>query len=392
MDHFVREFSRCCDEYNAVHLAVAWCGDPSQTLPYRYLEGFKGKIIATVGTSLNHTHPDAIAWLDMIGADVRVFRDGGKLFHPKVYLFTKGDEYALFVGSSNLTYGGFYANIEANSLIEGKLSAAKDEDIRRLQELLMDWRSPQSAFRPSAKWLAKYRRDYARTASTARKHGIRTPPRFEQDIGTASWLRNADWAVYYAKVKDGLARHEQGAQGYHDVLDAAARELPVPWRTEYFKDIEKRRIMGGIKQYGWLGHVAASGQVRHLLKNGTARELKTIVSAINAIAGRNHPIEWSKIRADLLKLKSLGPTMKVWGRLLCLVRPDLYCTVASTSVRQNLSKTLSVPQNRFDTPDGYIQLIKLIHASPWFISKRPSESGEVRIWNRRTAFLDAVFY
>lgn len=187
-------------------------------------------------------------------------------------------------------------------------------------------------------------------------------------------------------------QQEQNGQGYHDVLDAADRELPVPWTTEYFKDIEKRRILGGINQYGWLGHVAASWQFRSLLANGPTQQWTSIVKAINAIAQLNPPIPWSQLRSHLDRLISLGPTMKVWSRLLCIVRPDLYCTVAAISVRQNLSQTLNIPQSRFARSEGYIQLIRLIHSSPWFNSNEPSNKEQAALWKRRTAFLDAIFY
>ena len=97
---FSAEFARCCRDYKALSVAVAWCGSPSQTLPYGLLENFKGAITATVGIAFNHTHPDVFEWLDGIGADTRVFRDEAGLFHPKVYLFRDGLRYALFVGSS----------------------------------------------------------------------------------------------------------------------------------------------------------------------------------------------------------------------------------------------------------------------------------------------------
>jgi hypothetical protein len=176
------------------------------------------------------------------------------------------------------------------------------------------------------------------------------------------------------------------------VLDAAAREVPVPWTTLYFQDIEKRRIIGGIKQYGWLGHVGASGKFRSLLAHGTPKQWTRIVESINAIAELNPPIPWSQLKSHLDRLISLGQTMKVWGRLLCIVRPDLYCTVAAVSVRQNLSQTLGVPQNRFDGSEGYIQLIKLIHSSPWFNSNEPIDKTQAAVWKRRAAFLDAIFY
>lgn len=41
-------------------------------------------------------------------------------FHPKVYLIKTGDEYTAFIGSSNLTDGGFENNIELNYKITSK--------------------------------------------------------------------------------------------------------------------------------------------------------------------------------------------------------------------------------------------------------------------------------
>jgi hypothetical protein len=61
-DRFLKDFERCCRDYNSLHIAVAWCGDPKQTLPYKHLSDFKGEIVATVGYSFNQTHPDAIQW------------------------------------------------------------------------------------------------------------------------------------------------------------------------------------------------------------------------------------------------------------------------------------------------------------------------------------------
>lgn len=373
-------------------MAVAWCGNPDHTLPYKHLENFKGSIRAIVGIAFNHTHPDAIEWFNDIAADIRIFRDDADLFHPKVYLFRDKQRYALFIGSSNLTYGGFYTNCEVNSLVEGTASRGTPKDIVALERILAKWHTPAFSLQPTPQWLTGYRKKYETSTRKQRKQGIRTPPRAEDEISTASWLRHADWDVYYEKVLAGLKKHDRNGQGYHDVLDAAAQELPIPWSIQYFQDIEKRRIIGGIKQYGWLGHVAASGQFRGLLANGKPKEWSTIVSAINATAGLNPPTPWSQLRSHLDRLVALGPTMKVWGRLLCIVRPDLYCTVASVSVRQNLSATLGVPQSRFDGPEGYIQLTKLIHSSPWFNSGKPEPKEQAAIWRRRAAFLDAIFY
>ncbi len=387
-----KEFARCCREYKELTIAVAWCGNPKQTLPYKFLEGFSGTVKATVGIAFDHTHPDAIEWFLDIGVDIRIFKDDAGLFHPKVYLFRDQHRYALFIGSSNLTYGGFYTNWEINCFIEENSSAETPQDIVSLRETLAKWHTPEFSFKPTKPWLNGYRKRYQAILQNQRKHGIHTPPGAEEEISSASWLEHADWDIYYQKVLAGLKQRERNGQGYHDVLDAASREIPIPWTTQYFQDIEKRRIIGGIKHYGWLGDVAASGQFRKLLANGTPKQWGNIVQAINAVAELNPPIPWLQLTSHLDRLISLGPTMKVWGRLLCLVRPDLYCTVAAVSVRQNLSRTLDVPQNRFEGVEGYLQLIKLIHSSPWFNSNQPTDEEQAAIWRRRAAFLDAIFY
>lgn len=389
---FVDEFARCCTQYGRLELAVAWCGNPNQTLPYKHLEGLRGAITATIGTSFNHTHPDAIDWLTNLKGHLRIFRDSGELFHPKVYLFTDRRRFALFIGSSNLTYGGFYSNVEVNCLIEGDFTPGKAGDIRELQEQLNEWHSDAYSFKPTASWLGKYRSDYGRTARALRKLGVKTPPRFEEEFGTGSWLRNADWALYFEKVIAGLKQRERNGQGYHDVLDAAARLVPTPWTASYFADAENRRVIGGIGEYGWLGHVAASGQFRHLLAKGRRSDWETMARCINAASNLAVPLPWKRLEEILDQLVNLGFTMKVWARLLCIVRPDLYCTVASVSVRKNLSATLNVPQSLFETPAGYVQLVRLVHESPWFASRRPTGKAEGAIWDRRAAFLDAIFY
>src|SRR5690348_14071455 len=113
------DFQRCCKKYSSLHIAVAWCSDPKKAPVFKLLKRLRDNLKATVGVTFCHTHPDAIEWLRAIGADVRVFRGDGILFHPKVYMFGRGKRYAAFVGSSNLTYGGFHDNAEVNTLVEG---------------------------------------------------------------------------------------------------------------------------------------------------------------------------------------------------------------------------------------------------------------------------------
>lgn len=387
-----REFGRCCREYNSLDFATAWCGDPRHVLPYSYLQTFEGPVRAIVGKSFNQTHPDGIQFLRHLSVDLRIFRDSAGLFHPKLYRFSAGTKQAIFVGSSNLTYSGFYCNEEMSVLLEGVPDPEEEAQVQLLEGQFNVWRSDRFSFVPSDEWMADYRKDFARTLRKEKMLNIKTPCGYEQSIPSASWLRNATWGTYWQKLNEGLRVHRHSLAKYHAVLAAAEERLPLPWRTEYFDELENRRIIGGIGPYGWLGNVAASGRFRQLLARGSQRQRRTIVNAINAIGPLRPPIEWADLRRLLEKLYNLGFTMKVWSRLLCLVSPDLYCTIASPSVRKNLSATLGIAQARFQSPTGYVELLKVIHASPWFQGPVPKNKDEADVWRRRVALMDGIFY
>jgi hypothetical protein len=128
-----------------------------------------------------------------------------------------------------------------------------------------------------------------------------------------------------------------------------------------------------------------------MLAAGTPKEKLTISHTINAIAPLDPLLDWGRVYKLLQRLVGLGPTMKVWSRLPCLVRPDLYCTVSSISVRKNLAAVLGLAQSSFQSPAGYLQLLKVIHAAPWFQSGRPKAKEEIEIWRNKAAFIDAIF-
>jgi HKD family nuclease len=327
-----------------------------------------------------------------VHADVRIFRKESGLFHPKVFLFATGGRYALFVGSSNLTYSGFYRNREVNALIEGSFSTDDAEDVSALMKLLAEWRSQDLSFKPTAEWLQQYRKDYQRNLAKQRENSISTEVlNEEQKIGGANWLSVADWKTYYGEVLSGLARHGREPKSLHRVLDATRSSLAQPWKPSYFKELEARRIVGGSGEYGAMGNVAASGGFKQLL-NSDGQQLDSMVATVNQIAKLQPPINWNVLGKRLNELVKLGNTMKVWGRVLALARPDLYCTVASDPFRRQLAKLLSLPKSLFEKPEGYLDLIRLLHSTPWFNSPKPRDQNEAAVWERRVAFMDGIFW
>jgi len=71
-----------------------------------------------VGVGLGITSAEGLKTLQAGGAEVRVFDDPKRLFHPKVvYVKTAKSEY-LIVGSNNLTFAGISSNYEVSTLSE----------------------------------------------------------------------------------------------------------------------------------------------------------------------------------------------------------------------------------------------------------------------------------
>jgi hypothetical protein len=389
-NEFKIEFRRCCKWYKRLSLYVAWIGDPSNIIPFDYINSSL-EVNAVVGIAFYQSHPKGIKLLMDLTADVRIAKKK-PLYHPKVYVFSNENKKAVFIGSSNFTYQGFCQNFEANVLIEGK-----DNEFENFERGLKKWESDSFSFKPDSVWLRKYTDLYNKRRQKIKQAGLDDEVELDEEASMSSaWLAIADWEIYLRNVRKGLKNHlKKYGEDLAYKLDLFAeyeQELKFPWKKEYFESIAKRRMLLGIKRYGWLGHVGASGNFQHILANGSSEEHNMIVKAINNIISLKEPLNWTQVKNQIKDLISLGPSMKVWGRFLAIVRPDLFCTISSPRVRKNISKLLGKSEKYLENVDGYLMLIRLIHSSPWYGSKRPSNKNELEIWKRRVAFLDVVFY
>ena len=64
--------------------------------------------------------------------EVRIFCDKKRLFHAKIYCFRGAEKVKVVVGSSNLTAGGFFHNVEMNTLFEADIS---NPEIQKLNQI-----------------------------------------------------------------------------------------------------------------------------------------------------------------------------------------------------------------------------------------------------------------
>ena len=385
-------FSRCCNEYDYLEMYVAWVGNPHNIVPFHFLEKLNF-VKAYIGIAFDQTNPDGIERLLEKKYTVSIV-NSKVTYHPKVYYFHSKSNSALIVGSSNFTYSGYSSNIEANVLIEGK------ENQDAITEYIIQLRNDVSKLpkvKPTISWLNDYRSKYEKRQDKLKKDKIKDEAIYEDNLANNdSWLATATFDIYLKKIQNGLksfkAKYGENLDKKIEQLNEYKIELPIPWDPSLFDSIENRRRITGISPYGWLGHIGASGDVRRLFANGSAKEKKAICSSVNTIAKLEFPIDYNSLKKELNKLVAIGPSIKAWGRILAITRPDLFCTISAPSVRINLSNLLEIPQTYFHSVDGYIDLLKLIHNSPWFNAKRPSNKIEVEIWKKRVAFLDILFY
>jgi HKD family nuclease len=78
----------------------------------------------------------------------------GTTFHPKLYVIDKPGRRVAYVGSSNFTRGGLYANVEANVRIEGDPS---EPELQRPAQLFDQYFSSEIAMVLSVEFEARYK-------------------------------------------------------------------------------------------------------------------------------------------------------------------------------------------------------------------------------------------
>lgn len=129
---FLKEVPAQFELRNGV-IVVAWARRSGVGLLYTALAERLQNVDVVVGMANRGTSAEALALLRSVSRRVFVYHKHRlQTFHPKVYLFDDGQsppsEAALLVGSSNLTGGGLYQNIEGNLAL--RLSPSDREEDR----------------------------------------------------------------------------------------------------------------------------------------------------------------------------------------------------------------------------------------------------------------------
>jgi hypothetical protein len=138
---FAETFKHCCEEFDELFFASAYCSWPQGSLlnsSLRSLDSIRG-VLAPLQ---NGGQDDPRAGFRELYYAMKEDEKMGHIhefqqpprFHPKLYLFRRRDKSdksgAIIIGSSNFTEAAFERNEELDVLLEGKLEGPQFDNLR----------------------------------------------------------------------------------------------------------------------------------------------------------------------------------------------------------------------------------------------------------------------
>ena len=125
-----------CDKYQYISFVTAWAGKSNAIIDALYRN--KNKIVhSSVGLQFYQTDPEFIDRFWEVEEIQYCKNNSTDIFHPKAYLFYNedGSKWAVIIGSSNLTSGGFARNKECNVLLT---SETDDEEVFKSAKTMIE--------------------------------------------------------------------------------------------------------------------------------------------------------------------------------------------------------------------------------------------------------------
>jgi hypothetical protein len=367
-----------------IEIAVAWAGNPEEGVQ-ELLWRMRRKVRKlAVGCALYNTNPDFLErWQGQPG--FRVVLDTTEVFHPKLYLFRVGGEVHLFVGSSNLTGGGFDKNREANILVRGGDAGPIADAAAYIDARHREATKPQG--KTWAAWLASYRAGWQKKQSSARSieaRGAYLSRIGEKTQGLGGW----SFAEYFERLKTGNPSTNLTLTDWLELLENVRQHWATAgWSIERMSAQHRRLVAGTGRDAGLFGSVGL-GYFNHAVISQPApidRALRCIPR--EGPVETRHWIEFERVYSAAFQKAATGTA----SRLLCLWRPDVFFSANSGSVPE-IAERFGLPRSSLRTWSGYWEAVKWVKQRPWARATQPQGKLAERCWHGRVALLDVLMY
>ena len=382
-----------------IDIVVAWASSCDEI---EALAASNADIRAVVGTSGNSTNPSTLRRLTEF-ANLRIPPDDPpRIFHPKYYLF-HGEKTVCWVGSANLTKGGFGRNVEL--IHEFDLTRKEDQE----------WFECLWADLEVDPWpeILKYEERYTPQQRRPRP----APPREEIDLPALADVDTWKQFVEGLRVYDEYYRYHDDDYGFdvlgethswlHTINTGHEIVLLKDWRNLTQRECHilrgyKNDVHEGI--WGLLGTVRGGGTyvfnpnrmpavepIRMQIKEQIIQVLEAGPDEIVAV-GTSAMTEIRNLQHVENAGRGIGPAAAT--RWLALARPDCMVSVNGPSA-SGLGEASGLPQNTDDLANAYADLLGWLHGQEWFNEfngGQPDDPDEQEIWNRRAALVDVFVY
>lgn len=271
------ELRNLAEEATEIRVLIAFMTEAGLS----WLPKDKIKIVdCIVGTGLGITTPGAIRTLLDGGANVHVFQDCSRLFHPKALYFKTREAEHLVVGSNNLTASGISSNYELSTL-----STKNESNVDAFQDFLAHFenlRREAACGRPDQHFFENYRPKPAQQELNKKLHAQEIVPIQKESKNTGE-----------EKIRSG--------ESVRDLLKTIAEQFPaVKAATRKGSKIARHPLKKLnddrlVDQLQTLVHRASSGRLeaRASLNQGGNWRITPLISAVDE---NNEP--WDRTSRD----------------------------------------------------------------------------------------------
>ena len=393
-------FMELVDKARRIDIVVAWASSCDEI---EALAASAADIRAVVGTSGNSTNPSTLRHLNEF-ANLRIPPNNPpRIFHPKYYLF-HGEKTVCWVGSANLTKGGFGRNVEL--IHEFDLTRKEDQE----------WFECLWADLDPDPWPAIL--EYEARYTPSQRNRRPAPPREETDLPSLADVDTWEQFVEGLRVYDDYYRYHEDSYGFdvlgetHSWLHTINTGHEIVLLNDWM-NLTKREchILRGFTaknvhegNWGLLGTVRGGGTYvfnpRRMPKVETIRMQiqEQITQVLHADPGEIAAVGTDAMAA-IRHLKhvenaihGIGPAAAT--RWLALARPDCMVSVNGASA-SGLGEAAGLPRDPGDLANVYADLLGWLHGREWFNEfngGQPDDPEEREIWNRRAALVDVFVY
>ena len=397
-EEILGQFDRRLSKADAVDIAVAWATHCPAVEKLRAFCNRGGKLRIVVGVDGNATNPTTLK--DLQGfARLRIGkRPGGGIFHPKYYCFRRSGSSTVWIGSANLTNGGFGGNTELVAETKGGEGSMKWFEAL-WDSLAVDPNEEIAAYENS--WRPRIENTH-RQSPTGKSNGSRRRGAQERLDDSWSWddfvsnLHARDEAMRIRVANDRSQEEEpwSGVFGEHGSWMHTIRVGGPITRLPSWAKLERWQVevLVGQTPWGALGTLRGAGTACSMIAGASAAARsvrRDILQHLKSTIWGGGDLIQTGVKALSEITSHHGIGSGVATRFLSLARPDCYLSVNGAS-REKLAAFSGLPQSTLDR--RYEKLLEWVHGSKWHNAPRPSGSLEGEIWDYRAALVDAFAY